>query len=314
MVQVQSMLCSQRSEQVQLSHHWRCHWARPRAQSGPRLLVSKTGWSPFLAGPSPIVRANPGAEGSAGTAPGPRGSTVGSSRGPSHVPDRCPAFLWLQASPEGGAGDLRSQERPSSGMLVGVVLQKGEILGCSPYPHRGSQGTEPHCLPQTTPHPRVSNYLLSPLPAVLPGIPACIHSPVSCLLQVGTWPGKRYLARKEEPADHPDLQASGDQLNKCDSGGTVVGFLGEAPSEQNLENNGIGEARTDLCVPEMASPHPHPTMTPAAGCPAMTLVARGDAAAWPTLDGLQVGSSEPSCLCRVNVLSLAVRKLAGVKH
>ena len=168
-VQVQSMLCSQRSEQVQLSHHWRCHWARPRAQSGPRLLVSKTGWSPFLAGPSPIVRANPGAEGSAGTAPGPRGSTVGSSRGPSHVPDRCPAFLWLQASPEGGAGDLRSQERPSSGMLVGVVLQKGEILGCSPYPHRGSQGTEPHCLPQTTPHPRVSNYLLSPLPAVRRG-------------------------------------------------------------------------------------------------------------------------------------------------
>ena len=45
-----------------------------------------------------------------GTAPGPRVSTVGGSWGPSHVPDRCPAFPWLQASPEGGAGDLRSQE------------------------------------------------------------------------------------------------------------------------------------------------------------------------------------------------------------
>lgn len=48
------------------------------------------------------------------------------------------------------------------------------------------------------------------------------------------------------PAYHPDLQASGDQLSKCDSGGRVVGFLGEAPSEQNLENNSSREARTEL--------------------------------------------------------------------
>ena len=46
-------------------------------------------------------------------------------------------------------------------------------------------------------------------------------------------------------------------------------------------------------------------------CQAKTLVARGDVVAWPTLDGFQFGSSEPSYLCKVNVVSLAVGKLVG---